>query len=48
MKTANKLTIAIIRISLSIITGRSPALLADEDEENLGAVSEIRRLSKLS
>lgn len=39
---------AMMRISRSTRMGRSPALLADEEDENLGAVSDSRRLRRLS
>lgn len=47
-KTASKLTIAMTRISRSTMMGRSPALRAEEEDENLGPVSERRRLRRLS
>jgi hypothetical protein len=47
-KTARRLTMAITRISRSIMMGLSPALRAEEDDENLGPVSDNNRFRRLS
>ena len=48
MKTARSETMAMMRISRSTWIGFSPALRAADDELNLGAHSDSRRLSRFN